>query len=100
MSYENEYEVCQVRGHEASGVSTTIGMVTWQICRWCNTEFHEGPPQIIEREDEPAWSLTEGAFSVSYTHGRDPSPNETQAVIDAAIEVASEPGPNPEARDD
>lgn len=57
MMNHDEYEICKRRGHEPSGLSTTIGYETWEHCRFCNVQYRFGEPRLIERTDEAgSWS--------------------------------------------
>lgn len=50
----DEYELCQRRGHEPSGVSTTEGFGTsWNYCRWCNVRFRT-VESVVEHDDDTA----------------------------------------------
>lgn len=59
----DEYELCQRRGHEASGVMITEGFgTTWLYCRWCGVRFrtvesveeHEVDLDRLKSDDERA----------------------------------------------
>lgn len=49
MSKAEEYEICQRRGHQPTGVGTSDTFRTWWRCKWCGTKYAtESVAQTIE----------------------------------------------------